>query len=64
MYVLSTAQLWMKACADLKQTANTACNRAGAFRGSGDARDDPQECALARAIAPNDAESLARLDFK
>ena len=63
-YILSTAQLWMKACADLKQTANAACNRDGAFRGSGDARDDLQECAFARTIAPDDAESLARLDFK
>jgi len=54
----------MKACADLKQTANAACNLDGASRGSGDARDDLQECAFARTIAPDDAESLARLDFK
>ena len=57
-------QIGMKAGADLEQRADPAIQVGEAFVGIGDARQDLQQRALARAVAADDADDGAGFHFE
>ncbi len=62
--VLAPCQFRVKSGADLEQRSDTADDGRVPLRGLGDAREDLQERALARAIAPDDAERLTLVELE
>src|SRR5687768_6271045 len=62
--VLAARKLSMKTRAYLQQRAHTSLNRCPAVGRLGDAGKNLQQCALAGAVAPDNAEHLAMLDLE
>src|SRR5262249_40336068 len=62
--VFASGELGMKAGADLEQTCDAADDSDAPLARLGDARQDFQEGRFAGAVAANDAEHLATLNFK
>src|SRR5262245_34474945 len=64
VYVLTPAQLQMKACTHFQHAADATINVHLTVVSLGDARKDFEQCGLACAIAPDDANNFARRNFK
>ena len=62
--VLAARQLGVKAGADLEQRAHAAVHLGAALGRLGDARQDLQQRALARAVAADDAQHLALVQLE
>ena len=62
--VLATGQFRVKAGADLEQAADAAAQPHPALGRLGDAAEDLEQRALAGAVAADDADDLALLDFE
>ncbi len=62
--VLAAGELGMKAGADFEQAADAPADDGAAFGRLGDAGEDFQERALARAVAADDADDFAALDLE
>src|SRR5262245_17456578 len=62
--VLTPAQFKVESCPNFEQAADATENFHLAGGWLSDARKDFEECGFARAVAPDDANHFARLDFK
>ncbi len=62
--VLTPGELRMETCADLEQAADPAPEVDAAGRWGSDPRQELQQRALPRAVAPDDTQHLALLDFE
>ena len=62
--VLAAGEFGVKAGADLEQARNPALDCDAPLGRLGDAREDLQQCALAGAVAADDADHLAALDLE
>src|ERR1044071_2527731 len=62
--VLAAGQFGVEAGADFEERADSAAYFDLALGRGGDAREDFEQRALARAVAPDDADDVAPLDFE
>src|SRR5689334_2994691 len=62
--VFASTQFRMKAGADFEQARDPTVKLNASFRGFDDARQDLQQRRLARAVAADDADDLARCDLE
>ena len=62
--VFAAGELGVKAGADFEQAADASVNFGVAFGGAGDAGQDLQQRALARAVAADEADDFALADFE